>query len=112
MYAYTISYILGNSKKKEVRCITCFNILCIFRGRDDNRNDFRYSLNNALVQLLPLLPLASSASCIHFFLRLVATLTESCDSHMISRLCLTLLVELTKQLNSRSSFASQLLQTQ
>lgn len=87
-------------------------IFVFSRGRDDNRNDFRYSLNNALVQLLPLLPLASSASCIHFFLRLVATLTESCDSHMISRLCLTLLVELTKQLNSRSSFTSQLLQTQ
>ena len=89
-----------------------FKFCVFFRGRDGNRSDFRYSLNNALVQLLPLLPLASSAACIHFFLRLVATLTESCDSHMISRLCLTLLVELTKQLNSKSSFASQLLQTQ
>lgn len=95
----------------NAQCIIIY--YCLFhRGREDNRSDFQYALNNALVQLLPLLPLASSASCIHFFLRLVATLTESCDSHMISRLCLTLLVELTKQLNSRSSFTSQLLQTQ
>lgn len=73
---------------------------------------FPFSLAQAFSSLLPLLPLTPSGASLHWFLRLVALVARSHENHMISSLCLTLLVELTKQLNTRMSLNSQVLQTQ
>ena len=75
-------------------------------------DDFQVSLTHTMCSLLPLLPITTSAASMHWFLRLVTSTSRSHAGHMTSRLYLTLLVELTKQLNTKGSLNAQLLQTQ
>lgn len=72
--------------------------------------EFGRHLLRALPPLLPLLPLCTSAACVQWFLRVVEIVAvKSHDQHMISQHCLELLVELARQLQSKSGPLSQLL---
>ena len=73
---------------------------------------FQSTLTAALCNLIPLLPFASSAPCVHWLLRMVAVLTKSCDVHVICSLCLKLLVGLTEEMASRDSPSTHLIQSQ
>lgn len=77
----------------------------------DLTNQFRFMLSESLTHLLPLLPLFSSASCVHWFLRLLSTLTTPPDTPCISNICKQLLVDLSRVLSMKNSLPAQILQT-
>ena len=72
---------------------------------------FRFQLSQSLILLLPLLPMFTSASCVHWFLRLVSALTGSGDFSSVSGICHRLLVDLSHMLSTRTSLPAQILQT-
>ena len=73
---------------------------------------FRQALSRSLLRLLPLAPLIPSAACVHWVLRIIATLTHPSSQREITMECVSLLVGLTRELQARNTLAAQLLQTQ
>lgn len=85
--------------------------MCRFESDSDVTHQFRYVLSETLIRLLPLLPTLAFSSCVHWFLRLVSTLSGSSHSPAISSVCHRLLMELSQVLSTRTSLPAQILQT-